>query len=102
VRLAAREAELDGRERQIEAAARETAEAKRAFEHRAIQVSELERRAQLGVASVEEREAELEAARAELERGSAELAEREEKLALRKDEFNSYIRRVQGSFYSDR
>ena len=33
---------------------------------------------------------------------SAELAEREEIVDRRKREFDAYVRRVQGSFYSDR
>jgi chromosome segregation ATPase len=101
-RLKAREAELDERERQIEVEERKTAEDKRRFESRAIHVTELERRSQLRIASVEERESELIAARRELDRLSAELAKREADIDRRKREFDAYVRRVQGSFYSDR
>ena len=101
-RLRAREAELDARERQIEIEERNTAEEKRRFESRAIHVTELERRSQLREASVQEREAELTEARKELEQRSADLAEREEIVDRRKREFDAYVRRVQGSFYSDR
>jgi len=101
-RLRAREVELDERERQIEAEERKTAEDKRRFESRAIHVTELERRSQLRIASAEERESELIAARKELDRLSAELAERQADIDRRKREFDAYVRRVQGSFYSDR
>ena len=60
------------------------------------------RRSQLREASVEEREAELIEARRELDRLTAELAGREEQVDRRKQEFDAYVRRVQGSFYSDR
>ncbi len=102
VRLRAREAELDERERQIEVVERQTAEDKRRFESRAVHVTELERRSQLREASVEEREAELIEARRELDRLTAELAGREEQVDRRKSEFDAYVRRVQSSFYSDR
>ena len=101
-RLTAREAELDERERQIEIEERNTAEDKRRFESRAIHVTELERRSYLRVESVQKLEAELTEARKELEQRSAELAEREEIVDRRKREFDAYVRRVQGSFYSDR
>jgi chromosome segregation ATPase len=101
-RLAAREVELDQRERQIEVEERRTAEDKRRFESRAIHVTELERRSQLRIDSVEERESQLIAARKELERRSAALAEREADIDRRKREFDAYVRSVQGSFYSDR
>lgn len=101
-RLKAREAELDERERQIEVEERKTAEDKRRFESRAIHVTELERRSQLRIASAEERESALIAARKELDLLSAELAEREAGIDRRKREFDAYVRRVQGSFYSDR
>jgi len=101
-RLKAREAELDERERQIEVEERTTAEDKRRFESRAIHVTELERRSQLRIAAAEERESELIAARQELDRLSAELAEPEAHIGRRKREFDAYVRRVQGSFYSDR
>lgn len=101
-RLEARETELDARERQIEKAERETAEDKRRFEGRAIHVTELERRSLLREASVQEREAALVETRKQLEEREAELAEREEVVNRRKREFDAYVRRVQGSFYSDR
>jgi chromosome segregation ATPase len=101
-RLRAREADLDERERQIEVEERRTAEDKRRFESRAIHVTELERRSQLRFASAEERESEVIAARKELDRMSAELAERKADIDRRKHEFDAYVRRVQGSFYSDR
>jgi hypothetical protein len=65
-------------------------------------VTELERRSQLRIDSVEERESQLIAARKELERRSAALAEREVDIDRRKREFDAYVRSVQGSFYSDR
>ena len=101
-RLKAREAELDARERQIEVEELKTAEEKRRFESRAIHVTELERRSHLREASVEEREAELLEARKQLDEQSADLAQREEIVDRRKREFDAYVRRVQGSFYSDR
>jgi DNA repair exonuclease SbcCD ATPase subunit len=101
-RLKAREADLDERERQIEAEERNTAEEKRRFESRAIHVTELERRSHLREASVEQREAELREARQELDKQSAELAGREADIDRRRREFDAYVRRVQGSFYSDR
>jgi chromosome segregation ATPase len=101
-RLKAREAELDERERQIERMERETAEEKRRFESRAIHVTELERRSHIREASVQEREEALLEARKELERESAEVARREADIDRRKSEFDAYVRRVQGSFYSDR
>ena len=101
-RLRARESELDARERQIEIEERNTAEEKRRFESRAIHVTERERRSQLRDASVQQREEELTEARKELEQRSTELAEREEIVDRRKREFDAYVRRVQGSFYSDR
>ena len=101
-RLTARQAQLDARERQIEVVERQTAEEKRRFESRAIHVTEIERRSQLREASVAEREAELTQARTELEQRTAELTEREQTVDRRKREFDAYVRRVQGSFYSDR
>jgi chromosome segregation ATPase len=101
-RLKAREAELDARERQIEVAERHTAEEKRRFESRAIHVTELERRSHLREASVHEREEALLEARRQLNERATELAEREELVDRRKREFDAYVRRVQGSFYSDR
>lgn len=101
-RLKAREAELDARERQIEAAERETAEEKRRFEGRAVHVTELERRSHLREASVKEREETLLEVRKQLDDRATELTEREEVVERRKREFDAYVRRVQGSFYSDR
>ncbi len=101
-RLKAREAELDERQRHIEIEERNTAEEKRRFESRAIHVTELERRSHLREASVEAREAELREACDELGRKEAELAGREADIERRKREFDAYVRRVQGSFYSDR
>lgn len=101
-RLKAREAALNARERQIEVEERKTAEEKRRFESRAIHVTEVERRSQVREASVVEREAELKQARTELEQREAGLKEREETVDRRKREFDAYVRRVQGSFYSNR
>jgi chromosome segregation ATPase len=101
-RLKSREAELDERERQIEREERHTAEEKRLFESRAIHVTELERRSLLREASVQEREEALLEARRELERQTAEVKQREADIDRRKSEFDAYVRRVQGSFYSDR
>ena len=41
-------------------------------------------------------------ARKQLDEQSADLAQREEIVDRRKREFDAYVRRVQGSFYSDR
>jgi chromosome segregation ATPase len=101
-RLKSREAELDARERQIEVAERETAEEKRRFEGRAVYVTELERRSHLREASVREREEALREERQKLDERATELKEREELVDRRKREFDAYVRRVQGSFYSDR
>jgi len=101
-RLKAREAELDTRERQIEMAEHETAEEKRRFESRAIHVTEIERRSHLREGSVQEREEALREARKELDRMTSEMAQREADIDRRKREFDAYVRRVQGSFYSDR
>ncbi len=101
-RLKSREAELDARERQIEVAERETAEEKRRFEGRAVHVTELERRSHLREASVRDREETLREERQKLDERVTELTEREELVDRRKREFDAYVRRVQGSFYSDR
>jgi chromosome segregation ATPase len=101
-RLKSREAELDARERQIEVAERETAEEKRRFEGRAVHVTELERRSHLREASVRDREEALREERQKLNERVTELTEREELVDRRKREFDAYVRRVQGSFYSDR
>jgi chromosome segregation ATPase len=101
-RLKSREAELDARERQIEVAERETAEEKRRFEGRAVHVTELERRSHLREASVRDREEALREERQKLDERVTELTEREELVDRRKREFDAYVRRVQGSFYSDR
>src|SRR5262245_5580653 len=101
-RLKAREAELDARQRQIEIVERETGEEKRRFESRAVHVTEIERRSHVREASVEQREEAVQEARQELERKSAEVAQREADIERRKNEFDAYVRRVQGSFYSDR
>jgi hypothetical protein len=65
-------------------------------------VTELERRAQLRVASIDEREGALASAREKLARRSAELVECEAQLDRRKRELDAYVRRVQSSLYSDR
>jgi chromosome segregation ATPase len=101
-RLKAREAELDARERQIEIAERQTAEEKRQFESRAVHVTELERRSLLREASVQGREEAILEARKNLDERATELNQREELVDRRKREFDAYVRRVQGSFYSDR
>ena len=101
-RLKSREAQLDARERQIEVAERETAEEKRRFEGRAVHVTELERRSHLREASVRDREEALREERQKLDERATELTEREELVDRRKREFDAYVRRVQGSFYSDR
>jgi chromosome segregation ATPase len=101
-RLRAREAELDARERQIETMERQTAEEKRRFESRAVHVTEIERRSHVREASVREREEAILEARKELERRTSDVARREGDIDRRKSEFDAYVRRVQGSFYSDR
>jgi hypothetical protein len=70
------------------------------LERRSIHVAELERRAELGLARIEERERKVAEETATVEQLATELAQREEELERRKRELDMYVSRVQGSLPS--